>query len=50
MDLQFHASYVHAPRVNLSGIRIILLVFYKISDKDAAKYAQANAEKMQQSK
>lgn len=29
---------------------IILLVFYKISDKDAAKYAQANAEKMQQSK
>ena len=24
---------------------IILLVFYKISDKDAAKYAQANAEK-----
>lgn len=29
---------------------IILLVFYKISDKDAAKYAQANAEKMLQSK
>lgn len=29
---------------------IILLVFYKISDKDAAKYAQVNAEKMQQSK
>ena len=29
---------------------IILLVFYKISDKDAAKYAQANAQKMQQSK
>ncbi|MCA5963920.1 MFS transporter [Blautia sp. RD014234] len=29
---------------------IILLVFYKIGDKDAAKYAQANAEKMLQSK
>ncbi|QBE96775.1 putative symporter YjmB [Blautia producta] len=29
---------------------IIMLLFYKISDKDAAMYAQANAEKMQQSK
>lgn len=27
---------------------IIMLLFYKISDKDAAKYAQANAEKMKQ--
>ena len=29
---------------------IIMLLFYKISDKDAAMYAQANAEKMQQGK
>ena len=29
---------------------IIMLLFYKISDKDAAKYAQANAEKIQQGK
>lgn len=29
---------------------VIVLLFYKISDKDAAMYAQSNAEKMQQGK
>ena len=38
------------PRLIYLAAAIIMLLFYKISDKDAAMYAQANAEKMQQGK